>query len=351
MELTITDIVGILIIYQSLIFILSLFFNKKPKPLFAKVLISICLLIVVHFIYMFFEKNNPINHIFLGPFFGLIYGPIYYIYAKSLILKSLNNKNIIIHLIPALIVLIGLVFLGEKIIEVINIIGLVIITHFIAYLFVSLSFIYKYRKLLKSTTSSFYSISLLWLEILIYLQLTIIVVMILESYFQSFLIANTFVLIIYILTLILINCFYYLGLKQVRLFKGFKEERTKTLIATKEYKVSEELFNSYVSQLTNYMKLEKPYLEFDISLQDLSDKLSISTRNLSHVINKKFERNFYDFINHYRLELVKQNLQESNKPIKEIMYDCGFSNKATFNSIFKKNTALTPSQFRENHKS
>ena len=99
------------------------------------------------------------------------------------------------------------------------------------------------------------------------------------------------------------------------------------------------------------MKLEKPYLEFEISLQDLSDKLSISTRNLSHVINKKFERNFYDFINHYRLELVKQNLKESNKPIKEIMYDCGFSNKATFNSIFKKNTALTPSQFRENHKS
>jgi len=351
MELTITDIVGILIIYQSLIFILSLFFNKNPKPLFAKILISICLLIVVHFIYMFFEKNSTTNYIFLGPFFGLIYGPIYYIYTKSLILESLNKKKIVIHFIPALIVFIGLVFLGEKITETINIIGLVVIAHFITYLFISLSFLYKYRKLLKSTTSSFYSISLLWLEIIIYLQLTITVVMLLESYFQSFLIVNTFILIIYFLTLILINCFYYLGLKQVRLFKGFKEEDTKTTIATKEYKVSEELFNSYVSKLTNYMELEKPYLEFDISLQDLSDELSISIRNLSHIINKKFERNFYDFINHYRLELVKQNLQESNKPIKEIMYDCGFSNKATFNSIFKKNTALTPSQFREKQKS
>jgi YesN/AraC family two-component response regulator len=189
------------------------------------------------------------------------------------------------------------------------------------------------------------------LEIIIYLQLTIIVVLLLESYFQSFSIVNTFILIIYILVLILINCFYYLGLKQVHLFKGFKEEQTKTLIATKEYKISEELFNSYVSQLTNYMMLEKPYLEYDISLQDLSDKLTISTRNLSHIINKKFKRNFYDFINHHRLELVKQNLKESNKSIKEIMYDCGFSNKATFNSIFKKNTALTPSQFRENQKS
>jgi AraC-like DNA-binding protein len=351
MELTITDIVGVLIIYQSIIFVLSLFFNKKPKPLFAKVLITICLLIAVHFIYMFFEKNSTINHIFLGPFFGLIYGPIYYIYTKSLILKALNNKNIVIHFIPAFIVLVGLFFLGGKIIEAINVIGLAVIAHFITYLFISLSFLYKYRKLLKLTTSSFYSISLLWLEIIIYLQLTIIVVLLLESYFQSFSIVNTFILIIYILVLILINCFYYLGLKQVHLFKGFKEEQTKTLIATKEYKISEELFNSYVSQLTNYMMLEKPYLEYDISLQDLSDKLTISTRNLSHIINKKFKRNFYDFINHHRLELVKQNLKESNKSIKEIMYDCGFSNKATFNSIFKKNTALTPSQFRENQKS
>ena len=103
--------------------------------------------------------------------------------------------------------------------------------------------------------------------------------------------------------------------------------------------------------LNNYIEDEKPYLEFEISLQDLSDKLSISPRNLSHIINKKYERNFYDFINHYRIELVKLSLQESNKPIKEIMYDCGFSNKATFNSIFKKNIGLTPTQFREKQNS
>lgn len=350
MKLTLTDIIGVLIIYQSLIFVLSLLFNKKSKPLFVKVLIAICVLIIFHFSYMFFEKYGALNHTILGPFFGLIYGPVYYVYTKSLILETLDYKKMIVHFIPAFVTLVGLGVFGNQIFNIIGVLGLVVTIHFTVYLFITLRFLFKYRKLLKNTTSSFYNISLFWLELMIYLQLITIAVMILESYFQSLIIVDTFILIIYFLALILINCFYYLGLKQVRLFKGFKEENTKATIP-KEYIISKELFDTYVSQLNSYIKLERPYLEFDISLQDLSDKLSISTRNLSHIINKKFGKNFYDFINHYRLELVKQNLQVSNKPIKEIMYDSGFSNKATFNAIFKKDTGLTPTQFREKQKS
>ena len=234
MKLNITDIIGVLIIYQSIMFALFLFFNKKSKPLFVKVLITFCLLIIFHFSYMLYEKYTDINQIILGPSFGLIYGPIYYLYTKSLIIKRLDYKKFIIHFIPALITLIGLAFWGNQIFNVIGVIGLVVTIHFIVYLCISLSFLFKYRKLLKSTTSSFYNISLFWLEIMIYLQLSTIVVMILESYFQALMITDSFILIIYFLTLILINCFYYLGLKQVRLFKGFKEENTKTIIY-KEY--------------------------------------------------------------------------------------------------------------------
>ena len=329
MNVDILDIITILIIYQSLIFILSLLFNKKPKPLFAKVLITICLLFILHFSYMLFEKYGTINQIYLGPFFGLIYGPIYFLYLKSLILESVDNKKYSGHFIPAIIILTGMVFFRDQLFDKIEIIGLVVTLHFIVYLCIALLTLLKYRNQLKNTRSSFYNISLFWLEILIYIQLTIIFVMLLESYFQSYFITDNLILIIFSLTLILINCFYYLGLKQVNLFKGFNEEN---LVATipKEYSISKELFDSYIDKLNNYIENEKPYLEFDISLQDLSDKLSISSRNLSHIINKKYKQNFYDFINHYRLEQVKQSLQDSNSPIKEIMYDSGFSNKAKF---------------------
>lgn len=350
MKVTIINIIGVLIIYQSLIFVFTLLLKKKDKPLFVKVLISFCLLIIFHFTYMFLEMKNIINFTYFGPLFGLIYGPIYLVYTKSLIFQGLDFKKIALHFIPAAFTFFGLIFYNNDVFNVIETIGLSVSIHYIIYLTIALNLLYKYRIRLKTTTSSFYNISLFWLEILIYLQFSIICLILLEGYFQSSFIKDNLVLAIYSLTLIIINCFYYLGLKQVRLFKGFKEGNTKAKKSASEYTISEDLFNSYVDKINDYFEQEKPYLEFDISLKELSIKLSISSRNLSHVINKKFQKNFYDFINHHRLKLVKQSLRSSNKPIKEIMYNCGFSNKATFNYIFKKSTGLTPTQYREKQK-
>jgi AraC-like DNA-binding protein len=66
------------------------------------------------------------------------------------------------------------------------------------------------------------------------------------------------------------------------------------------------------------------------------------------VINENLEKNFYDFINGYRVDMVKQRLAEStgSRPnILAIAYDAGFSSKSSFNEVFKKNTKLTPSQY------
>jgi len=350
MKFTIVDMVSVLVIYQSFMLVLFLMFNKKSKPLFIKALILIFLLIIFHFSYMLFEKYSVSKNYFFGPFFGLIYGPMYHLYTKSLIIEKIDFKKISFHFIPALLTFFMLAFFSSKMVNYFDSIGLIVTTHFTVYLFLTLRLIYKYRRLLKHTTSSFYNISLFWLELIIYLQLIILLVTIIESYVQSLNVGDLIILLIYALVLILINCFYYLGLKQVRLFRGFNEEKVNSILA-KGYTISNELFNEYVNKINNYITEEKPYLEFEITLNDLSESLSISKRNLSHVINKEFDKNFYDFINYYRLEKVKKYLQESNNPIKEVMYDSGFSNKATFNFIFKKNTGLTPTQYRGKHKS
>ena len=343
---SLTDIIGILIIYQSLVFLFATFLNKNAKPFFTKMLIAICITIILHFGYMLLENHGILTQVLLGPFFGFIYGPLYYTYTKSLTIETTSPKKLAIHFIPAFLVVVFIAITDNQLINIINSIGLLVSVHFITYLLLALKLISSYRKQLYNITSSFHKISLFWLVLIIYLQLAILLVSLLESYFQTIINTDLIILLIYFFTLILIHCFYFLGLKQVRLFKGFKEDHTETNIPN-EYSIPDNLFNDYVNKLNTYMHTEEPYLEFDISLQDISDKLSISSRNLSHIINKKFKTNFYNFINHYRLELAKQNLNESGKSIKEIMYDSGFSNKATFFAVFKKNTGLTPSQYRK----
>lgn len=89
------------------------------------------------------------------------------------------------------------------------------------------------------------------------------------------------------------------------------------------------------------------YLDSELSLNDLSNHIDVSTNIISQVINTKANQNFYDFINTYRLEKVKEELITSDETILQIAYSSGFNSKSTFNAFFKKTTGMTPSLYRK----
>jgi AraC-like DNA-binding protein len=77
----------------------------------------------------------------------------------------------------------------------------------------------------------------------------------------------------------------------------------------------------------------------------------VSRNLLSQAINERTGQNFYDFVNFYRVETVKERLKDPEKRdmnVLHIAFDAGFNTKATFNAVFKKSTGLTPSQYRKN---
>ena len=75
-----------------------------------------------------------------------------------------------------------------------------------------------------------------------------------------------------------------------------------------------------------------------------------NTSELSELINNGIGLNFNDFINHYRVEDVKEKLKNgihNQKTLLGIALDSGFNSKATFNRAFKKSTSLSPKDFVE----
>ena len=91
-----------------------------------------------------------------------------------------------------------------------------------------------------------------------------------------------------------------------------------------------------------------PYIDGKLSLKQVAQKMEISTNYLSQVINENLKKNFFDFVNEYRVNLVKQKMKDptnSQYTLLALAYDCGFNSKSSFNVIFKKNTGLTPSQY------
>ncbi|WP_298475578.1 helix-turn-helix domain-containing protein [uncultured Maribacter sp.] len=110
---------------------------------------------------------------------------------------------------------------------------------------------------------------------------------------------------------------------------------------------SSELFN----EINELVKNEKLYLDFNLKLNSLSERLGKSVHHVSQAINQNAQMNFPDFINTFRIEMAKKRLLEPNPDtIFAIYLDVGFNSKAAFYSAFKKNTSLTPTEFKNANK-
>lgn len=101
-------------------------------------------------------------------------------------------------------------------------------------------------------------------------------------------------------------------------------------------------------QMLSLIEEKKLYLEPKFSLKELAGKLGKSTHQISRIINAQEGRSFYDLINGYRVNHLKNLLDDpknSNFTILALGLDSGFNSKASLNRIFKQISGLTPRQY------
>ena len=105
-----------------------------------------------------------------------------------------------------------------------------------------------------------------------------------------------------------------------------------------------------VKKIILMMEQEKLYLETDLTLQQLADKLQVPNYQVSQAINDGMKKNFYDLVNGYRVEEAKRLLldpKNKNFTILSMGFEAGFNSKTTFNTVFKKFTGVTPTEYRD----
>lgn len=108
--------------------------------------------------------------------------------------------------------------------------------------------------------------------------------------------------------------------------------------------------NDLGERLENLMKRDKIYLETGITLNLLAQKLEIKSHQLSEFLNKNLNKSFFTYINHFRIEEAKTRLiHETESSVIKIAYDSGFNSLSVFNTTFKKEVGITPSQFKNKH--
>ena len=91
---------------------------------------------------------------------------------------------------------------------------------------------------------------------------------------------------------------------------------------------------------------EKPYLNPDLSIGDVSDMLYINKSYLSKMLNNSLNMNFNEFVNNYRVnEARRLFMEDHNVTLNEMRAKSGFRHASSFNHAFKICTGHTPGEW------
>jgi AraC-like DNA-binding protein len=376
-------------IFLVFLTIYMLLFTKNAAKSYADYVLSILLLVhcwsVILFLILYSEYILLFPHVFkTGLPLNFLIAPCSYLYVRAVLLNEKKfQKRDVIHLIPFFIVLINyipfyLLPVNEKVTVIQNSLNywpdtfkyqagflpenfsiLFRLILAIIYLVLQWNLILSYKKVHKESSIQIQISNVLkWLKLFTITSTVIffgiigfmLTVFFLPSYYNDDLLMQIpsllvsvgfFVMAAYLLT----HPEILSGLPFVK----YKEVPS-DVINDKSYMFPyiNEDYKLEMERIVDYFKTEKPYLNKDLNINQVSVALAIPSRELSFIINNHFGQRFNDFLNKYRIEYITKKINKeylSNYTIEGIASEAGFASKSTFNLAFKKYHQCTPTEY------
>lgn len=338
--------------------------NKKANRFLGFIMI-VSSLIVSGFAYTKYGFYEEAPHLLaVASTMIFLMGPLFYLYVNTLTRKDfVYSVKSSVHFLPFMLLVIYLlpfylqnsenkltVYFSESFSTEHKYIISVQVIHALVYMLIVKKLIKRHVEEIKKTLSSIDKINLGWIKTGINIFAFIIgsIALLLVLMFFGIKLHPFYSAFIPVAVSITILTLGFVGLRQPIIFppekvvNGAKKYEKSTLTAGQS--------EVYLEKLHELMKIEKPYLNSGLTLQKLAENLSMPHHHLSQLINDKLNKNFFDFINSYRIAESKELLtgpRGKQLTILAIAQESGFNSKSSFNSVFKKYTGKTPSQFKE----
>ncbi len=349
---------------------------KRPLSISDKILSAWLFVMASMFALNVFKQHYSIE-IDLWPvsiMISLTWHPLFYLYSKYVIKEYERfSKSDLFLFSPAVIVFFIVLFhyynseykdlesLTDYFyshLQLRKIIGWSFIFSLWIYAVLSLNIIFRYQKQISSTYSyESDKISLTWLLAVIVITLVIYNFIILISAFHT----SSFIAHIELfrsgalLTLVYVISIW--GYRQNQLNVDIEPIRLNKSVGTNDvnsgkYQTSslkEDQAKEYMDKLINFMNHSQIWKDNELTVSKLSLQTGIPKHYITQVLNENIQKNFYNFINEYRVECAKNLIKSPEHQawsFVAIAYESGFNSKSAFYNFFKKHTGMTPTEYK-----
>ncbi len=378
MNLSLFDIVSIFGALIVLAVSMHLFFSKREKHVTNLIFICFLLMFATSSLYDILYRSDRITPLVFLESTMYAWPPLFYLYTRSFIQ---NTKKLAVndyfHFLPAVVsaiifLCIGSIYKGVEeswfnalpwTATFFTSIDLVLNCQFALYLGLSIDKLRQYKFWLESHYSTTEQLGLTWINRFILGILVIFAsnfllfgfdIPLFETHYPQYVsdwfhvgitLLAVWAALYSLLTPEIFNCH----------LRFIHEEDTDTKADNKTNKKfvddqkQDENLTKTLKQLNKIMYQDKPYLDPNMGLNDLAEKINLTPKKLSQLLNQKLNQSFYTYVNYYRIEEVKARLSKAenrNAKLEGIAIDSGFRSTSTFNRLFKQQTRMTPQQFR-----
>lgn len=366
---------------QALFFaVLALTKRKKETVDYyvAALFLILCIHLTVNFI-LITDYKYTFPHVIgtAGPF-ALLYGPLLFFFIKNYISPRHKFKSIyLLHFLPFVLDHLYDAFTlyfesgPEKIADLESIIAgkpdtalsITIMIQSISpviYCIWSILVLKAHRRnLVKLYSFTDDDLQLRWLWYLTWSMFIVAsIALIINCIIVFFDIADWVQLRLFVVTVVAVWVFFlgYYSVRKTPFYRSYPvagmdtldEDDDETTEKYEKTKLRDEEIQPMKERLMKYLLVEKPYFNKNLTIGELATAIDVQPYQLSQLINGTLGQTFFELINSFRVEEVKQRFFDSEYSrftLPGIAMDCGFNSKASFNRIFKQITGQTPTEF------
>ncbi len=99
--------------------------------------------------------------------------------------------------------------------------------------------------------------------------------------------------------------------------------------------------------LDEYMHTHTPYRDSSLKLEGLARAVGLRPHQLSELLNRVIGTSFSSYVNGYRVRAAEALLRDKTGiSILDVAFEAGFNSKTSFNVIFRRETGMSPSEYR-----